>query len=59
VPQRRVSRRDAKRNIQASTNSLLTHGRSLEFFAMLATGDLVMRPNLSVRDRQAGSPTAS
>src|SRR5881628_2596537 len=45
----RVFSRDAKRMSQARTNSLLTPRTQPRIFAMLTTGDLVRRTNVSMR----------
>jgi hypothetical protein len=45
----RVFSRDAKRMPQARTNSLLTPRTQLRIFAILTTGDLVRRTNVSIR----------
>ncbi len=53
-----VFSRDAKRISQASANSLLTPRTQPQIFAMLATGDLVMRTNVSVEIGKPEGPTA-
>ncbi len=53
-----VFSRDAKRISQASTNSLLTPRAQPRIFAMLTTGDLVRRTNVSVRIGRPEGPTA-
>jgi len=57
VGQTRFSR-DAKRMSQARTNSLLTPRTQPRIFAMLTTGDLVRRTNVSIRIGRPEGPTA-
>src|SRR5579864_978416 len=54
----RVFSRDAKRMSQARTNSLLTPRAHPRIFAMLTTGDLVRRTNVSIRIGRPEAPTA-
>ena len=54
----RVFSRDAKRMSQARTNSLLTPRTQPRIFAMLTTGDLVRRTNVSSRIGRPEGPTA-
>ena len=54
----RVFSRDAKRMSQARTNSLLTPRTQPRIFAMLTTGDLVKRTNVSIRIGRPEAPTA-
>jgi hypothetical protein len=53
----RVLSRDAKRMSQARTNSLLTPRTQPRIFAMLTTGDLVRRTNVSMRIGSPEGPT--
>src|SRR5438067_543076 len=53
----RVFSRDAKRMSQARTNSLLTPRTQPRIFAMLTTGDLVRRTNVSIRIGRPEAPT--
>jgi hypothetical protein len=54
----RVFSRDAKRMSQARTNSLLTPRTQPRIFAMLTTGDLVRRTNVSIRIGRPEAPRA-
>jgi hypothetical protein len=53
-----VFSRDAKRMSQVRTNSLLTPRTQPRIFAMLTTGDLVRRTNVSTRIGRPEGPTA-
>jgi len=53
-----VFSRDAKRMSQARTNSLLTPRTQPRIFAILTTGDLVRRTNVSIRIGRPEAPTA-
>src|SRR2546430_751477 len=54
----RVFSRDANRMSQARTNSLLTPLTQPRIFAMLTTGDLVRRTNVSIRTGRPEATTA-
>jgi hypothetical protein len=55
----RVFSRDAKGISQARTNSLLTPRTQPRIYAMVTTGDLVRRTNVSVRIGRPEGPTAA